>query len=229
MQVDFIEFMSVPERVRPLIGQALGNMINPEPVATTLSAENGPPRGWNGKQMALLVGGSVLLGAAFFTYLLWLYGEVEEAAEKSTSAWRPVASELAPRYAKLEKLVAEGVDNRQLAMELGEQFRLRIDRFRGTGQAVQQVAMANELEELFEKIDKSLAATPAASDLADRWKASIAGSSALQEALELFNVQVREQKQWRDSFGGAVLLAFIKLPEPSEVRVVTDLSNSRIQ
>ena len=118
-------------------------MIDPEPSTTGSSEVNEPPRGWNGKQMALLVGGSVLLGAAFFTYLLWLYGEVEEAANKSTSAWRPVATELAPRYAKLEKLVAEGVDNRQLAMELGEQFRLNIDQFRGTGQAVQQVAVAN--------------------------------------------------------------------------------------
>jgi hypothetical protein len=204
-------------------------MIDPEPSTTGSSEVNKPPRGWNGKQMALLVGGSVLLGAAFFTYILWLYGEVEEAANKSTSAWRPVATELAPRYAKLEKLVAEGVDNRQLAMELGEQFRLNIDRFRGTGQAVQQVAVANELEALFDKIDKSLGATPAATDLAERWKASLGGSSALQDALELYNVQVREQKKWRASFGGAVLLAFIKLPEPSEVRVVTDLSNSRIQ
>ncbi len=179
--------------------------------------------------MAILVGGSVLLGAAFFTYVLWLYGEVENAAKSTTAAWRPVATELSPRYSTLEKLIAEGVDKRQLAMELGEQFRLKIDRFRGTGQAVQQVAMANELEELFDKIGKSLAATPVASDLAERWQASIGGSAELQRVLELYNVQVRQQKRWRASFGGSVLLAFIKLPEPSEVRVVTDLSNSRIQ
>jgi len=179
--------------------------------------------------MALLVGGSVLLGAAFFTYVLWLYGEVEKAAILTTAAWRPVATELAPRYAKLEKLVAEGVDKRQLAMELGEQYRLKIDRFRGTGQAVQQVSVANAMEELFDKIGESLCATPAASDLAARWQASIGGSSELQKALELYNVKVREQKRWRASFGGSLLLTFIKLPEPSEVRVVTDLSNSRIQ
>lgn len=197
--------------------------LESELIATT------PPRGWNGKQMALFVGGSVLLGAAFFTYVLWLYGEVENAAKLTTAAWRPVATELAPRYAKLEKLVAEGVDKRQLAMELGEQFRLKIDRFRGTGQAVQQVAMANELEELFDKIGKSLAATPAASELATQWQANIGASSELHTALDLYNVQVQKQKRWRASFGGSILLAFIKLPEPSEVRVVTDLSNSRIQ
>ena len=90
-------------------------------------------------------------------------------------------------------------------------------------------AVANEMEELLGKIDKSLAATPAASDLAARWQASIGGSSELHKALELYNVQVREQKRWRASFGGSLLLAFIKLSEPSEVRVVTDLSNSRIQ
>jgi hypothetical protein len=179
--------------------------------------------------MALLVGGGVLLGAAFFTYVLWLYGQVENAAISSTAAWRPVASELAPRYSKLEKLVAEGVDKRQIAMELGEQFRLKIDSFRGTGQAVRQVAVANELEELFDQITKSLAAIPAANDLADRWQASIVGSAELQSSLEFYNLRVREQKEWRASFGGSLLLAFIKLPEPSEVRVVTDLSNSRIQ
>jgi hypothetical protein len=179
--------------------------------------------------MAMLVGGSVLLGAAFFTYILWLYGVLENAAISTTSAWRPVATELAPRFAKLEKLVAEGVDKRLLAMELGEQFRLKIDSFRATGQAVQQVAIVNELEELFQKIDKSLAATPAASELASRWQARILGTNELQAALESYNVRVREQRQLRASFGGSVLLAFIKLPEPSEVRVVTDLSNSRIQ
>ncbi len=204
-------------------------MIDAHTSAADLSAKSNAPRGWNGKRMALLVGGSVLFGAAFFTYVLWLYGEVENAAKLSTAAWRPVATELSPRYASLEKLVAEGVDKRQLAMELGEQFRLKTDRFRGTGQAVQQVAMANELEELFDKITKSLEATPAASDLAARWQANVGGSSELQTVLELYNVQVRKQKRWRASFGGSVLLAFIKLPEPSEVRVVTDLSNSRIQ
>jgi len=204
-------------------------MTQSDSSATNPSKGSMPPRGWNGKQMALLVGGSVLLGAAFFTYLLWLYGEVEEAAKLSTSAWRPVATELAPRYSKLEKLVAEGVDKRLLAMELGEQFRLKINGFRGTGQAVQQVAEANDLEALFDKIGKSLAAIPAASDLSDRWKASIGGSSALQAALESYNLQVQGQKRWRASIGGAVLLAFIKVPEPSEVRVVTDLSNSRNQ
>ena len=179
--------------------------------------------------MALLVGCSVVLGAIFFTYILWLYGEVEKAAVSTTAAWRPVATELSPRLKKLEKLVAEGVDKRQLAMDLSEQFRLKIDAFRATGQAVQQVAVVNELEELFGKIDKSLAATPAASDLANSWHATIRCSSELQTLVESYNVRVREQKQWRVSFGGSLLLAFIKLPEPSEVRVVMDLSNSRIQ
>ncbi len=179
--------------------------------------------------MALLVGCSVVLGAIFFTYILWLYGEVEKAAVSTTAAWRPVATALAPRLGKLEKLVADGVDERQLAMDLGEQFRLKIDAFRATGQAVQQVAVVNELEELFGKIDKSLAATPAASDLANSWHATIQCSSELQTLVESYNVRVREQKQWRVSFGGSLLLAFIKLPEPSEVRVVMDLSNSRIQ
>ena len=145
--------------------------------------------------MALLVGGSVLLAAAFFTYILWLYGEVEKAAVLTTSAWRPVATALAPRYAKLEKIVAEGVDKRQLAMEMGEQFRLKIDRFRETGQAVQQVAAVNELEELLNKVEMSLTATPAASELAARWNASIGGSSELQKVLELYNVQVEKQKR----------------------------------
>ncbi len=197
--------------------------------ATELAQDRVPPRGWNGKQMALLVGGSVLLGAAFFTYILWLYGEVENAAVLTTAQWRPVATELAPRYGELEKLVAEGVDNRQIAMELGEQFRLRIDGFRATGQAVQQVAVVNKLEGLLDQIDKSLAAIPAASDLSKRWHEAIEASSELRAAVQSYNLRVQEQKVWRASFGGAVLLTFIKLPEPSEVRVVTDLSNSRIQ
>jgi hypothetical protein len=190
---------------------------------------NQTPSGWNGKTMALLVGGSVLLGAIVFSYILWLYGEVEKAATTTTAAWRAVATELAPRYAGLEKIVAEGVDSRQMAMELGEQFRLKIDSFRATGQAEQQVAAVTELEELLGKIDKSLADTPAASSSATRWKNGLRSSAELQSALESYNVRVREQKQWRSSFGGALLLAFIKLPEPREVQVVADLSNSRIQ
>lgn len=176
--------------------------------------------------MALLVGSSVVLGAAFFTYILWLYSEVENAAISATTAWRPVATELAPRYGKLEKLVAEGVDKRLIPMELGEQFRLKIDAFRATSQAVQQASLVNEMERLFGQIWNSLTAIPAAAELAVRWQDSIQCTAELQSALESYNVRVREQKQWRASFGGLLLLTFIKLPEPSEVQVVTDLLNN---
>jgi len=190
---------------------------------------NLPPQGWNGKRLAVLIGASVLLGALLFTYILWLYGEVEQASEKTVASWRAVATELSPRYGKLEKLVAEGVDKRLLAMELGEQYRLRMDAFRATGQAEQQVTAVIEIEQLLDKIDKSLDAIPAASDLAGRWKSGIQGSTELQTALESYNFRVREQKEWRASLGGTLLLAFIKLSEPREVQVVSDLSNSRIQ
>lgn len=187
------------------------------------------PKGWNGRQLAVGVGISVLMGALLFTYILWLYAEVERASAETTSAWRSVASELAPRYGRIEKLVAEGVDKRQVAMEVGEQFRLRIDAFRATGQAEEQVTEVLGIEELLGKIASSLTAIPAASDLAERWNTSIRSSGELQAALESYNVRVRQQQEWRKSFGGAVLLAFIKLSEPREVRVVADLSNSRIQ
>ncbi len=193
---------------------------------TQPAAANLPPRGWNGKHLAVLVGTSVLLGALLFTYILWLYGEVEQASEKTIASWRVVATELSPRYAKLEKLVADGVDSRQLAMELGEQFRLRMDAFRASGQAEQQVTEVIEIEQLLTKIDGSLAATPAASELAAKWKIGIRGSGELQTALESYNVRVREQMEWRASWGGSFLLAFIKLSEPREVQVVSDLSNS---
>lgn len=206
------------------------NAMNEVPkVEQPAPAVNLPPRGWNGKHMAVLIGASVLLGALLFTYILWLYGSVEQASEKTVGSWRSVATELSPRYARIEKLVAEGIDDRVIAMDLGEQFRLGIDTFRATGQAEQQVTAVIEIEQLLGKIDNSLVAIPAASDLAGRWKAGIRGSAELQTALESYNVRVREQKEWRASFGGSLLLAFIKLSEPREVQVVMDLSNSRIQ
>ena len=198
-------------------------------MSDTPQSDSAAPRGWNGRRLAVAVGISVLMGALLFTYILWLYAEVERASAETTAAWRSVASELAPRYGRIEKLVAEGVDKRQVAMEVGEQFRLRIDAFRATGQAEEQVTEVLGIEELLGKIASSLTAIPAASDLAARWNESIRGSAELQAALESYNVRVRQQQRWRSSFGGAVLLAFIKLSEPREVRVVADLSNSRIQ
>ncbi len=188
-----------------------------------------PPKGRNGSTLAVAVGVSVLLGALLFTYILWLYGEVETASEKTIAEWRSVATELAPRYRKLEKLVAEGVDQRLLAMELGEQFRLRIDAFRVTSQAEEQVTAVLGIEELLGKIAENLASAAGAEDLSARWAAAIGSSAELQTALESYNVRVREQQRWRTSFGGSVLLAFIKLSEPREVQVVADLANSRIQ
>ncbi len=191
--------------------------------------QNLPPRGWNGKSLAMLIGTSMLLGAILFTYILWLFGAVEQASEKTVASWRLVATQLSPRYGRLEKLVSEGVDKRQIAMELAEQFRLQMDTFRATGQAEQQVAAVIKIEELLGNINKSLEAIPAASELAGQWDVGLQGSAELQTALESYNVRVREQKEWRASWGGTLLLAFIKLAEPREVQVVSDLTNSRIQ
>ena len=125
-------------------------------MSDTPQSDSAAPRGWNGRRLAVAVGISVLMGALLFTYILWLYAEVERASAETTSAWRSVASELAPRYGRIEKLVAEGVDKRQVAMEVGEQFRLRIDAFRATGQAEEQVTEVLGIEELLGKIASSL-------------------------------------------------------------------------
>lgn len=195
----------------------------------SLSFRTLPPKGFNGKPMALLVGGSLLLGTIVFAYILWLYGEVEKAHAATSDAWRTVAVELAPRYERLEKLVADGVDGRQIAIELGEQFRLRIETFRATGQANQQVAAVNSLEELLAKIDQNLAGNPGGSELEGRWRQNMQATQQLSTAIATYNDRVRIQKKWRSTFGGALLLAFIQLSEPEEIQVIAVLSNSRIQ
>ncbi len=71
---------------------------------------------------------------------------------KQKLRWRSVATELEHRYSKLEKLCALGNRSTAIAMELGEQFRLRIDAFRASGQPEVQVAKVLELEALIPKL-----------------------------------------------------------------------------
>ncbi len=82
---------------------------------------------------------------------------------------------------------------------------------------------------LIAQISQSLAAIPAAQELAASWSDALSEHAELHSTLDIYNGKVKDQQSWRKSVGGSLLLAFIKLSQPSEVRVATDLPNSRIQ
>ena len=116
---------------------------------TTAVTENNPhrpPAGISGKRLTGWVLAALAAIGIGLSTTLWTYNRLDAVRRESTDLWRSVTEHLSVRYRAAEKLVAQGVDSRQMKMEFGERFRLAVDAFRTTSLPAEQVAAAERLE-----------------------------------------------------------------------------------
>ncbi len=161
-------------------------------------------RGLSGKRVTAVVVLLLLLVGAWLSYTLWVYSQVDRARGETNIAWRNLVDRLDERYREAEKYVAKGVDARDIEMQLGEQFRLAVDRFRTTAQPSAQYITAEEIE-------KQLAG----------FKDIPEPTAELQLAVDRFNACLRQERDVLSSPGGRFLSVFLKFAEPEELRLST--------
>jgi hypothetical protein len=155
--------------------------------------------GISGKKLTLGLIISLLLVGGVLSYVLWTYNRVDAVRRQREDAWQQLADALSDRYRSAEREVAQGVDAREIDMELGEKFRLAIERFRSTSQLDGQLAAALEMEQLLEK-----------SDLTRRLNQSAA------QPLQDYNQTVQALDRLLTTAGGKILLLFLNFSEPVE-------------
>ncbi len=167
-------------------------------------------KAWNGRRIVL--GFLGFLGFFFLVIVggFWFYGQVEAAQQATDRAWRGVAEQLSMRYHRLEKLVALGVDQGFVAIELGEQFRLNIDTFSSSLAVGNQMESAIKLEQVLTQMDKGIPA-----DFRGTWTEARSATDGLAKAVDQYNTDVREQNSIRNGLMGRVLQIFIRLNEPT--------------
>lgn len=173
---------------------------------TTAVTENNPhrpPAGISGKWLtgwvlAALAAIGISLGTT-----LWTYSRLDDVRAESTGLWRGVTEHLSMRYRAAEKLVAEGVDSRQLKMEFGERFRLAVDAFRTTSLPAEQVALAERLESLLANEEFR----PFASSLPEI-------SSQANSLIDEYNRSREREKKLLHSWTGRVLELVLKFDPP---------------
>lgn len=183
------------------------------------AATAGPP-GISGKRLTLGVLVALVLIGVSLSYTLWTYNELDRARRTSVTAWRAVTEHLAQRYRTAEKMVAEGVDNRQLDMEFGEKFRLAIDAFRTTSLPEEQVNAAERLEQLLAAEDI------AAKDIAAGGAELEPLPAAAEAEIESYNLAREREKELLESWGGRLLDVFLKFEVPRPFSVTPlDRSN----
>lgn len=118
---------------------------------TTAVTENSlprPPAGISGKRLTGWVLAALAAIGISLSTTLWTYSRLDAVRRDSNELWRSVTEHLSVRYRAAEKLVAQGVDSRQIKMEFGERFRLAVDAFQTTSLPAEQVAAAERLEKL---------------------------------------------------------------------------------
>lgn len=162
--------------------------------------------GMSGRRVTVTVLVGLVLVAAWLSYALWSYNRIDAARANTTVSWRELAEPLSKRYGRLEKEVAAGVDSREIDMQLGERFRLAIDRFRTTAQAPLQYVAAQDLEQVLAELASSGVELPPV-------------SSEVAAAIEKHNACLRQETELLASPGGRFLLLFLRFTEPVEFSV----------
>lgn len=167
------------------------------------SVQPGAVPGLSGKQVTGWVVAALAAIGIVLSYTLWTYNRLDDARRVSVVAWREVTEQLNERYRAAEHTVAEGVDERTLRMEFGEQFRLAIDAFRTTSLPEKQFAAAERVEEMLAQPEF----TDAGATLPEL-------SDAGRSAIENFNQAKDLERSLLDSWGGRFLDIFLKFESP---------------
>ncbi|MEZ6134407.1 MAG: hypothetical protein R3C53_05800 [Pirellulaceae bacterium] len=163
---------------------------------------NSAPVGVSGKRLTGWVLVAMLLVGGTLMYSLAVYSQLDVDRAHSNAAWRGVANELDERYRLAELLVAKSVDAEQLPMEVGERFRLSLDRFRTTASPAEQRLAAMELEQLLDN------------DALQIYELEI--PDTLSTKIEEFNQSAQAIQERLASPGGRLLDIFLGFANPEE-------------
>jgi hypothetical protein len=141
-----------------------------------------------------MLGGTLVFALSSFSV-------IDAARSQKKAAWAELREQIDRRYRAIEKVVAQGVDERRIPMEWGEKFRLNLDAFRTTAQVAEQHNQARAIEELLTSADFTLT-LPAVDDSLEQ------SIGQLQDATEAENAAL-------SSLGGRLLGVFFRFEHPS--------------
>ena len=161
-----------------------------------------PPPGISGRKVTSVVMLALLFLVGSISYVLACYNSIETARADADESWIGLADELGKRYKAMEVQVAKLVDEREMDMEQGEEFRLAVDQFRGTAIPEKQFQAARSIERLLDGASVEKRSTEATGT-----------------KLEEFNECVGDVLRQRGSFGGRFLGMFLQFPDISELEL----------
>lgn len=164
------------------------------------------PPGVSGKRLTIVIILAMAALGLVISSTLWTYNRLDATRKQTAASWRSVTEELGPRYRAAEKVVAKQVDERELPMELGERFRLAIDRFRTTSLPKEQHAAAVALE-------RFLASEDFRSHAFAENENAMSPSPELQQAITAYNRDLQRERDLLNSIGGRFLDFFMAFPE----------------
>ena len=178
---------------------------------------NAPTRGKviSGQKLAVFLVGALALTTLLVIFCLATYGKLTAIRNARDECWRPLAELLDARYRKLEKVIAGGIDQRQIDMRWGEKWRSALDHFRAISGSSEQELAAQEVEDLLRdfqtaitdaKLQQEIAQTMSAVDT--RQQISVASTE--------YRQLVNKERVLLRSIGGRLLDTFLVLRPPLE-------------
>lgn len=174
--------------------------------ADTLRAT--PPGGMSGKRVTTWVVVALVVIGVAISFTLWTYNRLDAARAGSAAAWRTATVALDNRYRVLEQKLADAVAAGAITEDFQRRFDSASDRFRTTSIVVEQVAAAEQLEQLLGSSDfpgDILQAAPPTQQLVSQ--------------LDEYNRQRLHERVLRESFGGKLLELFLSLPPSTPFRL----------
>ncbi len=174
------------------------------------TAPQSPPGGVSGKRVTIWVVLALLGIGIGLSATLWTYNSLDAARAASAAAWRATTPLLDQRYRALEQQLAKAAAESTATVDFQQRFESAVDRFRTTSIAVDQVAAAENVEQLlgssgFPKA--ALRANPPTTQLLAR--------------LADYNQQRLRERSLRESFGGRMLELFLSLPASTPFHLAT--------
>lgn len=166
---------------------------------------NTVPGGVSGRMLTGIILALLILLGGGLSYTLWSYNRLDQQRAVANELWLDLASELSTRYRGIEKEVADRVDERTMEMEIGEEFRLAVDRFRTTAQPNLQLEAAREIEGLL--TDMPWVGKP---------------SESLLDVTNRYNDQLSQVREVVGSTGGQVLSLFLTFPSYAPLQLAGD-------
>lgn len=102
----------------------------------------------SGKRLTWSIIAALVLTVVSLSYVLGTYNQINVVRESAAENWRALVDTLSSRHRGFELSMAKGVDSEEVAMEVGERFRLALDRFRTSSRQSTQLEAALEIETL---------------------------------------------------------------------------------